>query len=103
MDRDKAIAPEDKVRMNRILDLDETDIRDGYPALLEKAYAGEISLNDYVNLLWNCCWSRRYNIQIPNVEWKKIYEGIHKQIEKLIQSGEDQPHHRMIISEENNG
>ena len=101
VDRDKAIAPEDKVRMNRILDLDETDIRDGYPALLEKAYAGEISLNDYVNLLWNCCWSRRYNIQIPNVEWEKIYEGIHKQIEKLIQSGEDQPHHRMIISEEN--
>lgn len=101
VDRDKAIAPEDKVRMNRILDLDETDIRDGYPALLEKAYAGEISLNDYVNLLWNCCLSRRYNIQIPNVEWEKIYEGIHKQIEKLMQSGEDQPHHRMIISEEN--
>ena len=98
--RDKAITPEEKVRMNRILDLDEIDIKDGYPILLEKAYAGTLELNDYVNLLNNRCWARKYNIQLPNIEWEKISEGIHRQIEKMIHNGEEQPCHRMIIGEE---
>ena len=42
INRDKAITPEEKVRMNRLLDLDEVDIRDGYPILLEEAYTGTL-------------------------------------------------------------
>lgn len=31
----------------------------------------------------------------------KISDGIHKRIEKMIHSGEEQPRHNMIISDDN--
>ncbi len=83
INRDKANTPEEKVRMKRLLDLDEVDIRDGYPILLEEAYTGTLELNDYVNLLYNSCWARKYNIQLPGIKWEKISDGIHKRIEKM--------------------
>ena len=83
INRDKANTPEEKVRMKRLLDLDEVDIRDGYPILLEQAYTGTLELNDYVNLLYNSCWARKYNIQLPGIKWEKISDGIHKRIEKM--------------------
>lgn len=82
------------------VDLDEVDIRDGYPILLEQAYTGTLRLNDYVNLLYNSCWARKYNIQLPDIEWEKICDGIHKQIEKMIHDGDEQPRHRMVIGED---
>ena len=99
--RDKAIEPEEKVRMNELLDLDETDIRDGYPILLKKAYIGEIELNDYVNLLNNRYLARKYNIKLPEIEWNKIHEGIQKKFEKMVQSGEEPPHFHRVIDEDN--
>lgn len=72
INRDKANTTEEKVRMKRLLDLDEVDIRDGYPILLEEAYTGTLELNDYVNLLYNSCWARKYNIQLPGIKWKKL-------------------------------
>lgn len=101
LNRDKALTPEEKVCKNKLLNLDESDIQDGYLPFLEKAYVGEIKLIDYINLLYNRCWARKYNIQLPDIEWDKIYKGICKQIKKMIQEGEDQPHNWMIISEEN--
>lgn len=100
INRDKAITPEEKVRMNRLLDLDEVDIRDGYPILLEKAYTGTLELNDYVNLLYNSYYARKYNIQLPDIKWDKISNGIHKRIEKMIHTGEEQPRHSMLIGDD---
>lgn len=100
INRDKAISSEDKARMYRLLDLDELDARDGYPILLEKAYAGTIELNDYVKLLHNYCWAREYHIQLPKVDWDKFNDGINKQIQKLIDAGDEQPHYREIISDD---
>ena len=100
INRDKAITPEEKVRMNRLLDLDEVDIRNGYPILLEKAYTGTLELNDYVNLLYNSYYARKYNIQLPDIKWDKISDGIHKRIEKMIHTGEEQPRHSMLIGDD---
>lgn len=100
INRDKAISSEDKARMYRLLDLDELDVRDGYPILLERAYAGTIELNDYVELLHNYCWAREYHIQLPKVDWDKLNDGINKQIQKMIDAGDEQPHYREIISDD---
>lgn len=100
INRDKAITSEEKVRMNRLLDLEEIDFRDGYPAVLQKAYEGTLDLNDYINLLSNSYCARVYNIQLPNIEWKKINEGIHRQIEKIIHDKEEPTHYYMNISDE---
>lgn len=101
VNRDKAITPEEKVRMNNILELDEDDIKVGYPILLEKAYTGDLELNDYVNLLFNSRWVREYSIKLPvNIDLEKICEGIHKKIESMIQVGEEQPRYPNIIGED---
>lgn len=100
INRDKAITPEEKVRMNSLLDLDEIDFSDGYPIVLQKAYEGTLDLNDYVNLLSNSYCARVYNIQLPNIEWEKINEGIHRQIEKIIHDNEEPTHYYMNISDE---
>ena len=97
--REKAISPEEKIRINRLQDWEDKDIIEGYPNFLKKAYNGEISLDDYVNFLWNRCWGRKYEIRLPDVDWTKIYGGINRKMTELIQSGEEQPHHRMIIRE----
>ena len=70
------------MRMNRLLDLDEVDIRDGYPILLEEAYTGTLELNDYVNLLYNSCWARKYNIQLPTLSGKKFAMGFISRLRK---------------------
>ena len=98
--RNKAIAPEEKVRMYRLLELEEMDVKVGYPVLLEKAYAGEIELNDYVNLIWNSCWARKYNISIPNIEWEKICDGIHEKIKKMLERKQEQPSYQRGINKE---
>lgn len=54
-----------------------------------------------MNLLYNSCWARKYNIQLSGIKWEKISDGIHKRIEKMIHSGEEQPRHNMIISDDN--
>ena len=101
LERDRAITPEEKVRTYRLLEIDEQDLQVGYPLFLEKAYNGEISLDDYVHFLWNRCWGREYEIPLPDVEWLKIYNGIEKKINELISKGEEQPRHRSIIGEKN--
>ena len=98
--RNKAIAPEEKVRMYSLLDLEDVDVKVGYSALLEKAYAGEIELNDYVNLIWNSCRAREYNISIPEIEWEEICGAIHEKIEKMLEMEQEEPAYRMRISKE---
>lgn len=100
INRDKAITPEEKVRMNSLLDLEEIDFRDGYPKVLQKAYEGTLELNDYVNLLSNSYYARVYNIQLPDIKWKKINKGIRKQIKKIIHDKEDSSHYHITISDE---
>lgn len=98
--REKAVSPEEKVRTNRLLDLEENDVNAGFPVLLQNAYSGCIELSDYVNILYNYCWSRKYKIPLPAVDWNKICEGIYKCIHRMQLAGEAQPQYRAIISEE---
>lgn len=40
-------------------------------------YSGDFNLNDYVYLIENSCWSRQYNIELPeHIDWNKVIEGI---------------------------
>ena len=98
--QNKAILPEDKVRLYSIMELEEEDLKEGFPKLLQKAYDGEIELDDYVNLIANSHRARESKIPIPDIDWHRINEGINKQIEKLLQSKKDQPHFRKIIGDD---
>lgn len=97
IDRNKVEKPADRVRINRILDLDEKDINEGYAEFLEEAYLGNLELNDYIKLTEDSYWARKYKIKIPVIEWDKINIGVDKKIQKLLTDGEEQIRDRMLI------
>lgn len=51
IEREKAKKPTDLLRVNRIMDLDEEDVNNGFPELIELAYSGKLTLDEYVNLI----------------------------------------------------
>lgn len=102
IEREKAKKPTDLLRVNRIMDLDEEDVNNGFPELIELAYSGKLTLDEYVNLIQNSVWARQYKFKFPNkIEWGKIREGIAGRINQLK---EEQPEGQQIytcISKEN--
>ena len=101
--RDTAIKPEDKVRTNQIFDLEEDDVSVGYPIMLNKAYSGHLELNDYVNILCNRSWARRYKIVIPEVDWNNMRKGVQTKIDSLLQSQKEPEHYYTAIGENDRG
>ena len=66
------------------MDLDEEDVNNGFPELIELAYSGKLTLDEYVNLIQNSVWARQYKFKFPNkIEWGKIREGIAGRINQL--------------------
>ncbi len=96
----RAVSPMDKARLNRLMDLEECDISEGYFELLKEAYAGNISLYDYVLLLWNYSWGRNYHIDMPEINWSKMNAGVDSKINKMLENKEEQPHERRTIPQE---
>lgn len=100
--RDKAKLPVDKVRVNSLLDIEESDIQEGFPILINEAYDGVLELRDYLGLLLNSALARKHNIKLSDIDLEKICKGINIQIDKMIQSGEDKPHLKAIVSDYDN-
>lgn len=98
--RDEATKPEEKVKTSRIFDLEENDIYVGFPILLEKAYQGNLELDDYVNLLCNSSLARAYGIHIPDVDWKRVQKGVCDKIDSLLKSHIEQSHYCVVIGDE---
>ena len=95
-----AITSVDKARINNILDLEEDDMLNGYPKLLNLAYEGRLDLNDYVYLLCNSNDAKKYHINIPKIDWGKIKLGVKRKIDELLQSHEEPSHYKVVISYE---
>ena len=77
------VKPKDILRVNRILDVEDSDVEAGFKELLDDyCYKGDLTLDEYVNFIENACLIRKYSITIPiEIEWDKIYDGI-KKVEK---------------------
>ena len=69
--------------------------------MLEEVYAGNLSLDEYVLFLWNCSYSRSYEIDLPVIDWKKVKDGIRKRINKLIDSDDKDSYIQRMIEDEN--
>lgn len=95
-----AITPEEIVRTNRIVDVEEDDIKKGFPILIQQAYAGGIELDDYVHLLTNSCWARHYEIILPEIDWEKVKEGVVAKIQSLLETNTEPAHTRVVIGDE---
>lgn len=79
--------PSDIVRTHRIVEVEEDIIIKGFPEVVKMAYAGELSLEEYVDFIQNNYWVRCYNFDLPTpVDWDKVQLGIKKTIKKLLDS-----------------
>lgn len=95
-----ATSPLEKAKSNSILNLEEDDMLDGYPKLLNLAYEGKLDLNDYVYLLSNSNEAKKYHINIPKIDWGKVQLGVERKIDELLQTHEDTWPYRVGIDEE---
>lgn len=97
-EREKSIEPKDIVRTNRIMDIDEDIIAKGFSEVVEMAYGGILSLDEYVHFILNCYWAREYHVDLPCViVWPKVKEGVELCIETLIVQNARDPHTRSCI------
>ena len=100
--RERAETPTDIVRTHRIMDVDESIILEGFPYVVEMAYTGELSLDEYVYFIQNSCWGRRYGFEFPViVDWQKVQEGLNKSIKKLLDSRKEGQQLHSIIGTDN--
>jgi len=99
-DCEKAIEPKDIVRMNYIMDIDDNVLQKGFSEVVEMAYNGELSLNEYVFFIQNCCLARKYNLILPcYIEWHKVKIGVNHCINKLIDENAEDSHVKEYIDE----
>lgn len=99
---ERAKTPTDIVRTNRIIDIEEEIVYEGFPAVLEMAYTGRLSLDDYVQFIRNCCWARTYGFTLPLIiNWEDVKTGIKICINSLISIHPEGQQLHSIIEKDN--
>ena len=95
--KEKAATPLEILKTHNLPEVNEEVIEEGVNDLLLEVYAGNLSLDEYILFLCNCYYSRIYDLDLPTIDWKKVRDGIRKQIKYLVKSDEEDSHsHRMI-------
>lgn len=85
--REKATTPVEIVRTNHIANVDDINLQIGFKGVLNLAYEGELSLDDYIRFISNSYWMRTHGFSVPNpIEWNKVKNGIQDCINKLIET-----------------
>ncbi len=98
--KEKAATPLEILKTHNLPDVNEDVIEQGFKDLLVEVYAGDLSLDEYILFLCNCCHSRRYNFDLPTIDWEKVREGIREQIKYLVKSDEEDSHSHKMIGDE---
>ena len=99
--KEKALAPLEILRTHKLPEIDEEVIDKGFKDLLEEIYAGNLSLDEYILFLENCCYSRVYDVNLPTIDWERVRDGIREQIKKLVESDEKDSHFHKMIGDDN--
>lgn len=95
-----AATPLEILKTHNLPEVNEEIIDEGFKDLLVEAYEGKLSLDEYILFLYNCCYSRSYDIDLPAIDWENVREGINKQIKYLINSEEKDSHSHMMIGDD---
>ena len=101
-ERRKAKTSAEIVRTNCVIDVDEEVIKEGFPDVLNMAYTGLLTLDEYILFIENSCWARSVDFSFPDViNWNKIQEGIRICIEGLIRNKAEGQQIHILIGEDN--
>ena len=82
--RRDAQKPSAIIKYNRIVDIEEDIIEEGFKEFLDEAYNGLLSLDEYVLFIENVGWAFKLKYNFPiEIDWGKIEDGVNKQFESL--------------------
>lgn len=82
--RNNAQSAPEIIKSNRIMDIDDAVIHEGFADFLRIAYDGNLTLDEYVLLIENSCWARSYKCDLPlPIDWKKVQIGIGLRIAEI--------------------
>ena len=66
------------------MDIDDSVLQDGFSDFLVMAYSGNLTLEEYVRLVENSCWARKYQCPLPeSIDWSKVNTGVDLAIGKI--------------------
>lgn len=86
--QNKEILPEELVRQYYLLDIDEEVFEAGFPVMLSKAYAGDLTFDEYIKLLEHSVMARDIGYTLnEEIIWSKVMSGIQESVKKRIQTG----------------
>lgn len=97
--KEKATTPLEILRTHKIPEVNDEIIDNGFKELLEEAYKGNLSLDEYILFISNCHYSRSCGLNLPKIDWEKVREGIRQQIKYLVQSDEKDNHFHRVIED----
>lgn len=101
-ERQQAATPYDIVRTYQLVYIDEEVFNEGFPQVLEKAYSGELAIDDYIQFIRNIASARRHQFELPaSIDWGKVKAGIQKKLESMMQQGEEDTRTRQYIGDNN--
>lgn len=101
-EHEKTPMPKDQLKIARIMDLDDGILQIEFKPLLQEAYEGKLTLDEYVNLIYNSSSIRTYKLDVPcDIDWKQISRGIRRQIERLVSEDNREDYSYQMISDEN--
>lgn len=99
--RREVIQPEEIVRTCRLVEIDEDVLEQGFPVVLQKAYNGELTIDEYINLIGHSLNARQIGYSLPmRIIWSDVITGIKKSIEKMVQSGTENGNGRTFLGSE---
>ena len=102
IDAKKATEPKDIVRNTDLISLDEDIIEAGFPEVASLAYAGQLSVDEYIILLRNILWSRNISYTLPvEVDMDKLMDGVQKCLDTLCESDERDSRVSIMIHPDN--
>ena len=82
--RNNAQSAPEIIKSNRIMDIDDAVIHEGFADFLGIAYDGNLTLDEYVLLIENSCWARSCKCDLPlPIDWKKVQTGIGLRITEI--------------------
>ena len=97
----KEPEPEECVRNYMLIQLDECVIEEGLPKVVDAAYAGRLSIDEYILLINNMMWARRYMYELPvSIDMGRLDEGISMCLSLLAESDRPDSRVRNMISNE---
>lgn len=97
----KKPEPEEIVRSRPLISLDESIIEAGFQKVIEAAYVGKLTIDEYILLIQNIAWARQISFILPvKIDMNSIKSGVTVCLHSKEESDEPDTQVRIMISTE---